>query len=156
MFALIGRADPDPKGFAWLATMVGLFETGYITSTGFFADDVRERKMQAPGMGTAARRRHPARQGRRRAATAPICSTSTSTRSPARDVDDVRALLHLPPKSADAIAAGSVGLSDPAGDVGASAGSVRATPRRLTRAGFQSAATQGIVCAGASGLQFAA
>ena len=42
MFALIGRADPDPKGFAWLATLIGLFETGYISTAGFFDRDVRE------------------------------------------------------------------------------------------------------------------
>ncbi len=50
VFGLIGRADPDPKGFAWLATLVGLFETGYISSTGFFDRDVREPIIRAPGM----------------------------------------------------------------------------------------------------------
>ena len=50
VFAFIGRADPDPKGFAWLATLTGLFETGYIPTTGFFDRDVRERVIQAPGM----------------------------------------------------------------------------------------------------------
>ena len=50
VFAFIGRADPDPKGFAWLATLIGLFETGYIVGTGFFDRDVRERHVQAPGM----------------------------------------------------------------------------------------------------------
>ena len=50
VFALIGRADPDPKGFAWLATLIGLFETGYIENTGFFERDVRERNIQASGM----------------------------------------------------------------------------------------------------------
>ena len=50
VFAFIGRADPDPKGFAWLATLIGLFETGYIETTGFFDRDVRERNIQAPGM----------------------------------------------------------------------------------------------------------
>ena len=50
VFGFIGRADPDPKGFAWLATLIGLFETGYIADTGFFSRDVRERNIQAPGM----------------------------------------------------------------------------------------------------------
>ena len=50
VFAFIGRADPDPKGFAWLATLIGLFETGYIADTGFFVRDVRERHIQASGM----------------------------------------------------------------------------------------------------------
>src|SRR6516164_8672370 len=52
VFAFIGRADPDPKGFAWLATLIGLFETGYITGTGFFSRNVRERNVRAPGMHT--------------------------------------------------------------------------------------------------------
>src|SRR5215471_12289242 len=50
VFAFIGRADPDPKGFAWLATLIGLFETGYIADTGFFERDVREHNIQASGM----------------------------------------------------------------------------------------------------------
>ena len=50
VFAFIGRADPDPKGFAWLATLIGLFETGSIRDAGFFKRDVRERNVQAPGM----------------------------------------------------------------------------------------------------------
>ena len=50
VFGFIGRADPDPKGFAWLATLIGLFETGYISSAGFFDRDVRERNIRAPGM----------------------------------------------------------------------------------------------------------
>lgn len=50
VFAFIGRCDPDPKGFAWLATLVGLFETGVIADTGFFERDVRERNIRARGM----------------------------------------------------------------------------------------------------------
>ena len=50
VFGLIGRANPDPQGFAWLATLVGLFETGYVEDTGFFERDVREHNIQAPGM----------------------------------------------------------------------------------------------------------
>src|SRR5215471_10794735 len=48
--AFVGRADPDPKGFAWLATVIGLFETGYVADTGFFTKNVTERQLQAPGM----------------------------------------------------------------------------------------------------------
>ena len=46
VFALIGRADPDPKGFAWLATLVGLFETGYVADAGFFTGDLSERRLE--------------------------------------------------------------------------------------------------------------
>lgn len=48
VFALIGRADPDPKGFAWLATLIGLFETGYVADAGFFSGDLRERRLDSP------------------------------------------------------------------------------------------------------------
>lgn len=50
VFALIGRADPDPKGFAWLATLVGLFETGYVADAGFFSGDLRERRLDSVEM----------------------------------------------------------------------------------------------------------
>lgn len=50
VFSLIGRADPDPKGFAWLATLVGLFETGYVADAGFFTGDLRERRLDDPNM----------------------------------------------------------------------------------------------------------
>ena len=50
VFALIGRADPDPKGFAWLATLVGLFETGYVADAGFFSGDLRERHLDTVEM----------------------------------------------------------------------------------------------------------
>ena len=51
VFALIARADPDPKGFAWLATLFGLFETGYIADTGFFKRDTAGgHHAVAPGM----------------------------------------------------------------------------------------------------------
>ena len=50
VFSLIGRADPDPKGFAWLATLVGLFETGYVADAGFFTGDLKERRLDNPAM----------------------------------------------------------------------------------------------------------
>lgn len=114
VFSFIGRADPDPKGFAWLATLTGLFETGYIPTTGFFDRDVRERVIQAPGM-------------HRRVADA-IRRGKIVCRANALDlfefdyyavadrpVDEVRAMLSIPPKGEDALSAGSVGLFDLAG-----------------------------------------
>jgi hypothetical protein len=50
VFALIGRADPDPKGFAWLATLIGLFGTGYVSDAGFFSGDLRERRLDDPAV----------------------------------------------------------------------------------------------------------
>ena len=114
VFAFIGRADPDPKGFAWLATLIGLFETGYIADTGFFERDVRERNIQAPGMhhriGDAIRR-------------GKVVSESYGTDLFEVDyhemvdwpVTEVRALLHLPEKSPDALGSGSAGAFERAG-----------------------------------------
>jgi hypothetical protein len=50
VFSLIGRADPDPAGFAWIATLIGLFETGYIADAGFFTSDLQQRHLDSPGM----------------------------------------------------------------------------------------------------------
>ena len=50
VFSLISRADPDPKGFAWLATLIGLFETGYVADAGFFAGDLEEARLESPSM----------------------------------------------------------------------------------------------------------
>jgi hypothetical protein len=113
-FALVGRADPDPKGFAWIATMVGLFETGYVHEQGFFQIDVRERKLQETGMGT--RFADAVRRGKAVAEGFGTDLFAVDFHALAhRSVDDVRTVLHFSPKSPDAIAAGSVGLADPAG-----------------------------------------
>lgn len=50
VFALIGNADPDPKGFAWLTTLIGLFETGYVADAGFFTSDLKKRRLDSPEM----------------------------------------------------------------------------------------------------------
>jgi hypothetical protein len=114
VFAFIGRADPDPKGFAWLATLIGLFETGYIADTGFFERDIRERNIQAPGMhfrvGDAIRR-------------GKIVSETYGTdlfevdyhELADRQVSEVRTLLRMPEKSPDALRSGSAGAFERAG-----------------------------------------
>jgi hypothetical protein len=114
VFAFIGRADPDPKGFAWLATLIGLFETGYIADTGFFERDVRERNIQAPGMhfrvGDAIRR-------------GKIVSERYGTdlfevdyhEVADRPVSEVRLMLHMPEKSPEARRSGSAGAFERAG-----------------------------------------
>ena len=114
VFGLIGRADPDPKGFAWLATVIGLFETGYISSAGFFDRDIREPVIRTPGMHQ--RVADAIRRGK------VVCESygidlfevdyyELSDRS----VDEVRTLLHVPPKSGAAIESGSAGLFDAEG-----------------------------------------
>jgi hypothetical protein len=109
VFAFIGRADPDPKGFAWLATLTGLFETGYIASTGFFDRDVREPVIQAPGM------RLRVADGIRRGKA--VCQRFGTDLFDvdyygiaARPVDEARDMLGIPPKSPAALEAGSAGL----------------------------------------------
>jgi hypothetical protein len=114
VFGFIGRADPDPKGFAWLATLIGLFETGYISSTGFFDRDVRERNIRAPGMHQ--RVADAIRRGK------VVCESYGVDlfdvdyyELASRRVPEVRELLRVPSKSAGAIEGGSVGLFDPEG-----------------------------------------
>ncbi len=114
VFSFIGRADPDPKGFAWLATLTGLFQTGYITTTGFFDRDVRERVIQVPGMHQ--RIADAIRRGK------VVClhygvdlfDVDYDTLAD-RPVGDVREMLGIPPKSSAAIESASAGLFDPAG-----------------------------------------
>jgi hypothetical protein len=111
VFALIGRADPDPKGFAWLATLIGLFETGYISSTGFFDRDVRERNIRAPGMHH--RIADAIRRGKAVCEHYGIDLFEVDYHALAgRPVGEVRELLRVPPKSTEAIEGGSAGLFD--------------------------------------------
>jgi hypothetical protein len=114
VFAFIGRADPDPKGFAWLATLIGLFETGYITDTGFFERDVRERNIQAPGMHQ--RIADAIRRGK------VVCDHYAMdlfevdySEVAHRPVDEVRDLIAVPTKSTGAVEGGSAGTFDLAG-----------------------------------------
>lgn len=111
VFALIGRADPDPKGFAWLATLIGLFETGYIADTGFFTRDVREGNVRAMGM--PLRIADAIRRGKQ------ICAHLGTDlfevdydALAARPVEEVRETLHFPVKSSRALEAGSPGTFD--------------------------------------------
>jgi hypothetical protein len=114
VFALIGRADPDPKGFAWLATLIGLFETGYITGTGFFDRDVSERNIQAPGMHQ--RIADAIRRGKVVSERYGVDLFDIDYDNLAdRPTGEVLALIGVPPKSESAIDGGSVGLFDPAG-----------------------------------------
>ena len=111
VFALIGRADPDPKGFAWLATLVGLFETGYVADAGFFQGNTRERHLDSTEMHVRI-----ADAMRRGKAVCEAIGTDLLEidyhELAAVPVSDVRAELGLPGKSARALAAGSPGLFD--------------------------------------------
>ena len=114
IFAFLGRADPDPKGFAWLATVVGLFETGYVHQQGFLQADVRDRHLEGPGMRT--RLADAIRRGK------VVCEAfgqdllSVDYHAWAdHPVEEVQTRLHVPPKSEDAVGCGSVGVFDVAG-----------------------------------------
>jgi len=111
VFGFIGRADPDPKGFAWLATLIGLFETGYISSTGFFDRDVSERNIRAPGMHV--RVADAIRRGK------VVCEhygvdlfDVDYYELAGRPVPEIREMLGVAPKSAGANEGGSAGLFD--------------------------------------------
>jgi hypothetical protein len=111
VFALIGRADPDPKGFAWLATLIGLFETGYIAGTGFFDRDVSERNLQAPGMDQ--RIADSIRRGKVVSERYGVDLFDIEYDDLAdRPTGEVRELIGVPPKSQSAIDGGSAGLFD--------------------------------------------
>ncbi len=111
VFGLIGRADPNPKGFAWLATLIGLFETGYISSAGFFDRDVRERNIRAPGMHK--RIADAIRRGKVVCDRYGVDLFEVDYYELAdRPVGEIRALLTIPPKSSGAIEGGSAGLFD--------------------------------------------
>ena len=111
VFAMIGRADPEPKGFAWLTTLVGLFETGYVANAGFFTGDLQQRHLDGPGMHT--RLADALRRGR------DLCNALGTD---LLEVDyhelaelplgDARQRMAIPPKSKKAIEAGSPGVFD--------------------------------------------
>jgi hypothetical protein len=111
VFGFIGRADPDPKGFAWLATLIGLFETGYISSTGFFTRDRHGRNMRGPGM--PQRVSDAIRRGK------VVCERFGTDLFEVdyyelsdREVGEVRERLVIPPKASSAVEGGSAGLFD--------------------------------------------
>jgi hypothetical protein len=114
VFAFCGRADPEPKGFAWLATVVGLFETGHIHESGFFRSDVSEHPMQQPGM--ALRLAHAIQRGKQTCESfgRDLFAVDYHELAPL-GVDEVRAHLSIPPKSEEVVLAGSPGLFDPDG-----------------------------------------
>jgi hypothetical protein len=109
VFGLIGRADPDPRGFTWIATIIGLFDTGYHDAEGnVFQADVTERWLEKPGMDLRLA------DAMRRGA---ICGKDlmavdyfAHAHRPLVEVADV---LGIPEKAPEAIAAGSTSPFDP-------------------------------------------
>ena len=105
VFAFIARANEDPSGFALLAMVVSLFETGYLrTGAGLFESDPGH--LALPGV--AARLADAMRRGAQCTGTVDFLQVDWFSLAD-RMVDDVRAHFGVGPKSDDAIAAGSVG-----------------------------------------------
>jgi hypothetical protein len=118
VFAFIARANDDMRGFALLAMVVSLFETGYLrTGAGLFEYDPGH---LSAGRGVAARVADAMRRGA-------LCRNRV-TGDPSIDylqldwfelaplpLDEVRERFDVVAKSADAIAAGSVGPCEPGG-----------------------------------------
>jgi hypothetical protein len=114
VFAFLGRADPDPKGFAWLATMIGLFETGYVSKQGFFEVNVRDRLLDNPGVDV--RLADAIRRGKAVAESLGRDLFTVDYHSVAEHpVELLRELLLIPPKSDEALGAGSAGVFDARG-----------------------------------------
>lgn len=114
VFALIGRADPDPKGFAWLATLVGLFETGYVADAGFFTGDTGERHLDTHAMHV--RVADALRRGQDLCGNLGMDLLDIDYHGMAdRSVDDARAALGIGAKGPRAQAVGSPGAFDLAG-----------------------------------------
>jgi len=110
----VGRADPDPKGFAWLATMIGLFETGYVESQGPFNADTDTHHLQIDGMDV--RLADAIRRGKVIAESYGHDLLEVDYHPlAARPVGEVREMLGIPPKSDEAIAKGSPSVFDQAG-----------------------------------------
>jgi hypothetical protein len=114
VFALIGRADPDPKGFAWLATLIGLFETGYVADAGFFTSDLQQRHLDSPGMHDRLADALSRGQVLCDLLGGDLLEVDYHVHAE-RQLDDARAVLGYPPKSAKAQAAGSPGAFERAG-----------------------------------------
>jgi hypothetical protein len=111
VFAFIGRADPDPKGFAWLATLIGLFETGYIEDAGFFERDVREHNLRTSGMNV--RVADAIKRGKivsEHYGTDLFCVDYHDLAG--RPVEEVREILRFPGKGTEAVDCGSPGAFD--------------------------------------------
>jgi hypothetical protein len=115
VFAMIGRADPDPKGFAWLATLIGLFETGYVADAGFFTGDLTEPRLDRTD--THVRLADALRRGRDLCDRLGVDLMDVDYHDcfVAQPVEAVRAELGIGAKSATAVSAGSAGAFDLAG-----------------------------------------
>jgi hypothetical protein len=108
VFSLIGFADPDPKGFAWLTTLIGLFETGYVADAGFFSGDLKEKRLDSNDMHIRLADALSRGAAIRRGLGTDLLDVDYHELADL-PLDEARRELSFPPKSAKAVAAGSVG-----------------------------------------------
>jgi hypothetical protein len=114
VFALISRAIEDPRGFSFLAMIIGLFETGYVPkAAGFFSADTGH--LHHAGM--AERLADAMVRGKAIADACPGVSLMDLDwfAHADRPVEDVREEYHVPPKSDEVLAIGSPGPFEPGG-----------------------------------------
>ena len=105
VFALIARANDDLRGFSLLAMVVSLFETGYLrTGAGLFESDTGHLSRQ----GMATRVADAMRRGALCDGSVDFLATDWFELA-AEPVTSVRRHFGMPPKSDEAVAAGSVG-----------------------------------------------
>lgn len=111
VFGFIAAAIPEPRGFSFLAAILGLFETGDIPAAAGGVLQADPRHLTRPG--GPERLADALRRGR-------ICNRDVMTgidyfRYIDLPIDDARAALDIVPKADEALAVGSVGPWDPAG-----------------------------------------
>lgn len=115
VFGLISRANGDLHGFSLLAMVLSLFESGLLQEVAIFQHDPRHMSRNARKMGV-------------RLADAMYRGAQISSAFDGRnllevdwlaladrDIDDIRIMIGIPPKSAAAVRAGSVGPWEPGG-----------------------------------------
>ena len=107
VFSFIASAIPDPKGFSYLVVILGLFETGYVAEVPGVA--TADTGHLGTGGHDAVRRRDPARLAVHRDVMGGVDWFEYAD----TPIDDVRRQLGVPPKDADAVAAGSRSALDP-------------------------------------------
>ena len=116
VFSFVASAIPDAKGFTYAVVIIGLFETGYVAAVPGVAT-ANPGHLSAPG--GAVRFADALRRGL--ALHLDVMGDVDWFQYADQPIDDVRRTLGVPPKGADAIAAGSLSATDPNAVFGKSA-----------------------------------
>ena len=110
-FAFISAADPNPRGFSWLATVLGVFETGYVPQAAGGVLEADRGHLDDEGM--CIRLADALRRGRRVARD--LVGDVDYFELAALPLDQARATLGIVTKAEAAVAAGSAGVLDRGG-----------------------------------------